>query len=163
MKKKLHPGAKWLFRIKGFFSLVGIVFFFGIFLTAFLSIAVPRVGGVYGIITAIVLSFVFAEVYANLTYDRWFYELTPDSLKIERGIIWKRYSNIPYVKIQNVDINRGILARLFGFSTISIQTAGYSYGQQRGFAEGNLPALSIQEAEKIRDFLVKKASKGKGL
>jgi len=91
-----------------------------------------------------------------MAYNRWFFELTNDSVKLERGIIWKKYSNIPYGRIQNIDITRGILARILNFSTLDIQTAGYSgYGRRNSRSEGHIPALSVTEAEKVRDFLLK--------
>ena len=91
-----------------------------------------------------------------MAYKRWFYEFTKEGLKLERGIIWKRYSNIPYERIQNVDVHRGIIARTFGFSSVIIHTAGYS-GQ--AVAEGNIPAVSVQEAEKLRTFVMNKITK----
>ena len=88
------------------------------------------------------------------------------------GIIWKKYSNIPYERIQNIDIRRGILARLFGFSELLIQTAGYSGGGLRyrrrrsifsapAHVEGYIPAVPINSAEEIRDFILNKVAKKK--
>ena len=106
------------------------------------------------------LIIVVGEMYARMAYNRWFYEFTPDQLIFERGIIWKKYTNIPYERIQNVDITRGIVARILGFSTVNIQTAGFSYTPNRNaFAEGYIPAVSVEEAEKIREFVIKKVSK----
>ena len=51
---------------------------------------------------------------------------------------------------------------MLGFSSLMIQTAGYSsYGGRGGMAlaEGYIPAVSIDEAEKIREFLIRKISK----
>ena len=96
-----------------------------------------------------------------MAYNRWFYEFTPTELKLERGIIWKRYSNIPYDRVQNVDIHRGIIARITGFSTVEIQTAGFhmSSGRHGGArSEGHIPGVSIEAAEKIREFVMKKIS-----
>ena len=77
---------------------------------------------------------------------------------------------IPYDRIQNVDIYRGILARLLGLSDLNIQTAGMSaiinrYGVSGGGAEGRLPALSREVAEQLRDELIQRArqSKNQGL
>lgn len=98
-----------------------------------------------------------------MTYNRWFYEIGQDSIRLERGIIWKRYSNVPYERVQNVDITRGIIARMCGFSTLMIQTAGYSAPVRSGYGpsvEGYIPAVSVQEAEKIREHVLKKI-KGK--
>ena len=108
----------------------------------------------------IVAIIIVAEIYARMAYNRWFYEFTEDNLKIERGIIWKKYSNIPYERVQNVDITRGIIARLCGFSSVNIQTAGFSYSPKGGaMSEGYIPAVDMGEAEKIREFLMKKISK----
>ena len=111
----------------------------------------------YPFIISIPLTIIFGEIYARMAYNRWFYEFTDQGIKLERGIIWKRYSNIPYDRVQNIDVTRGILARLLGFSTINIQTAGYSsYSRLGTKSEGHIPAVSVQDAEKIREFIMKK-------
>ncbi len=171
-ERQLHPGAKWLFRVRGFFSFLFVFIFLGIWLGAItgtiLQSSVTNVGGIIFafIITIIVVLLIIVEVYARLSYRFWKYEFTEEQLRIERGIIWKKYSNIPYQRIQNVDITRGILARLFGFSSVNIQTAGYSMPvNNRGFgsmAEGFIPAVSVEEAEEIREFVIKKITKKRG-
>jgi membrane protein YdbS with pleckstrin-like domain len=118
---------------------------------------------IFGLVFYTLLVIIIAEIYARMTYNRWFYEFTPTNLKLERGIIWKRYSNVPYERVQNVDIHRGVLARMLGFSTVDIQTAGFSYGRRgRGGAEGHLPAINPERSEEIREFLIKKISKKHG-
>jgi membrane protein YdbS with pleckstrin-like domain len=165
-KTKLHPGVKWQFRIGAYFAAL----FFIIFISIFLSSLLLAVFGTFGIglmIVAIVIILVgfivLAEVWVQMAYNRWMYEFTKEALKIEHGVIWKTYKSIPYERVQNVDIRRGILARILGFSTLEIQTAGYSggyYGRRGGMprSEGHIPAVSIKAAEKIRDFLMKKIS-----
>ena len=74
--------------------------------------------------------------------------------------IWKRYVSIPYARIQNVDIHRGLLARILGLSDILIHTAGYGGIGSRGIgSEGRLPGLDKVEAERIREELLQKARK----
>jgi putative membrane protein len=163
-KNKLHPGAKWVFRIRSYWGFFFLAFFIGMWAFLILrgldllSDSILSYVLFMGILI-ISLIIIFGEIYARMAYKRWFYEFTPTNLKIEKGIIHKSYKSIPYERIQNVDINRGILARILGFSSVSIQTAGYS-GHGRGIgAEGHLPALSIKAAEKIREFLMKKISR----
>lgn len=169
MKTQLHPGARWLFRFRGYFGAIIFMVFVGwlIFPALFSILGIKSITNLSGAITILLiygLSFIFliviiAEIYARMAYNRWFYEFTDSNLKLERGIIWKRYSNVPYERVQNVDIHRGILARMLGFSSVMIQTAGYS-GTGRGVStEGHLPAVDIDSAEKIRDFLMKKISR----
>lgn len=176
---KLHPGARWLFRLRAYYLLIIL----GIFITMW-SFQLLRIiaGGSTGIgfVLAIIFYIFFvvivAEIYARMSYNRYLYEIKKDAVKIERGIIWKKYTSIPYERIQNVDIRRGIIARMFGFSTVEIETAGQSgYGGSYGFrfgrrnrryqSEGHLPAIDVNGAEKIREFVMKrvKQTHGSGL
>jgi len=159
----LHPGTKWHFRIGGYFSSIVFVFIISYLIIFPLGLIFNR-GGSIGTYVAIVLIgmlvliIIFGEIYAQLAYANWKYEFTDRELKLERGIIWKRYSNVPYERVQNVDITRGIIARIFGFSTVNIQTAGYS-GYQRGgraVSEGYIPGVDMHTAEKIREFVMHK-------
>jgi membrane protein YdbS with pleckstrin-like domain len=170
MQKQLHPGAKWLFRIRAYSVLIVLAIILGSFIIQMFSILLKAGNeeGVSGAIAALIVTLIVyiliiilvGEIYTRMSYNRWFYDFTDTNLKVERGIIWKKYSNIPYDRVQNVDIQRGILARLFGFSSVMIQTAGFSYTPNRGsWAEGYIPAVDMNEAEKIRDFLMKKIGK----
>lgn len=171
--EKLHPGAKWLFRIRVYFGLAFIFMFSGFFIPSFITLFTSASkDAVQRMIIELFISFFIGliviisigEIYARLAYNNWRYELTNSSLRLERGIIWKRYSNIPYERVQNVDISRGILARIIGFSTLNIQTAGYHYtGRSGAISEGYIPAVSIKKAEEIREFLMKKIGKRQGL
>jgi len=171
MQKELHPGASWMFRLGSYWTFV----FLGIFLfvfsfnafflkNCFSTLCTSLSNFWVFIIIYIAFALIFTEFYARLAYNNWKYEFTETNLKIEKGIIWKRYSNIPYERIQNVDIQRGVFARILGFSTVNIQTAGFSAptsGSGRMYSEGYIPAVSVDEAENIREFIMGKIS-GKG-
>lgn len=168
VKKQLHLGAKWLFRIGGFFGVLFFAFILGTIVVPLVLSSNIETGAVSsGLFSWIIASFFvifillfLVEVYAQMAYNRWFYEFTDSQLRVEKGIIWKRYSNIPYQRVQNVDITRGIIARICGFSSVNIQTAGYSVpANARGHSEGYIPAVDVKEAEKIREFLMKKINK----
>ena len=158
---KLHPGAKWQFRIGGYFLFGFLGIFFGIWIIAPLAGLFLGLAGSSSILPIVLFSifgyFLFviivSEIYAQMSYNRWFYEFTDEGLRLERGIIWKRYSNVPYERIQNIDVHRGIIARTFGFSSVMIQTAGFS---GPAGAEGNIPAVEMKHAEEIRNFVMKK-------
>ncbi len=162
--EKLHPGARWSFRIGGYFLMIFVCFFLFVFVIGGAQILGPGFLVIFLVLFLIVFIAV-PEIFARLAYNNWGYEFTKTNLRIERGIIWKKYSNIPYERVQNVDVQRGILARILGFSTVNIQTAGYS-GYQRGGSvksEGYIPAVSIKRAEEIRDFIMKKIGRNQGL
>ncbi|MBU0930343.1 MAG: PH domain-containing protein [Nanoarchaeota archaeon] len=174
-KTSLHLGARWLFRINGILRLIGILFFLSIFSMVWIVKLINNFPSAEGTILsnfivmfiALLLIFlILLEVYTRMAYNRYFYEFTPTNLRTEKGIIWKTYSNIPYERIQNVDIKRGVIARIFGFSTIMIQTAGYSMPYKSFWnrtSEGYIPAVSTEHAEKIREFLMKKIGKKEGI
>ncbi len=165
--RKLHPAARWLFFIQNL--VVGIPFVFIVvlslfplfeFLFLYATGSTEPSGFILVSIILIILSvviFIFSLVWSKLTYNNWGYEFRKDGLYLQRGVIWKRYSSIPYERVQNVDIHRGILARIFGFSSLMVQTAGYSYGGRHGGmgAEGAIPAVDVHEAERIREWLLK--------
>jgi putative membrane protein len=98
-----------------------------------------------------------------LTYRFWRYEIGDEAFKMEQGVIWKRYVSIPYERIQNVDIHRGVFARIFGLSDLRIQTAGFGgmYGSWGHFAEGNLPGIEREKAERLREELIAKVKRTK--
>lgn len=162
---KLYPATRWLFRIKGYFNsllpLLIISYFIFIKLAFFQNTNYLSGYLLYLILPVIALILIVGEIYARLAYMNWGYEFTNHELKIERGIIWKKYSNIPYERIQNIDITRGIIARIFGFSSVNLQTAGYSgYSKYGGFvSEGYIPGVSKESAEKIREFVISHISK----
>jgi uncharacterized membrane protein YdbT with pleckstrin-like domain len=170
---KLDPRAVWLFFIS-FLSrwlLITLILAFWIILSlSDLSqgIEVVDLGLWIAAILALLIAFLF--IWAKLTYHFYKYELREDGFRKEMGVIYKKYVTIPYDRIQNVDIYRGILARLLGLSDLNIQTAGASvqisrYGALTGGAEGRLPGLSREDAEKLRDELIRrtKQSKSQGL
>ena len=166
---QLHPGARWIFRANAYYPMI----FIGFFLTAFSSILFYAISSsgtatVWANIVLYVLIVIgFGELYTRLSYNRWRYEVTPEAIKIEHGIIWKKSTSIPYQRIQNIDIYRGIIAQVCKFSTVYIETAsqpgwGGNYGSifrnryGKRMSEGYLPAVSIADAEKIADFVMKK-------
>lgn len=154
--QQLNPKAVWLF----FISFMLRPFIFLIFLFFWLAVSFGGITSSEGevslgflkllwiIIPALI---VFFWIWAKLTYHFYRYELREDGFRKEYGVIRKKYVTIPYDRIQNVDIHRGIIARILGLSDLNIQTAGAS---QIG-AEGRLPGLSYEVAEQVRDDLVK--------
>ena len=115
-----------------------------------------------GSLGLIFLLMVLCYVFAWLSYKNYGYELSNEGLKVEKGVVYKKYVTIPYGRVQNVDIYRGILDRLLGLSDVHVQTAGMSGGGRgRARTEGRLPGLEVAEAERVRDELVRRVNSGK--
>ncbi len=162
----LHPQAIWLF----FFRSIGSFIIIAVVLSAWIIATITTYSSGVKLIAGILLIVIFlvviiSYIWARLTYYFWRYQLTEDCYRAERGVIFKRYISIPYERIQNIDIHRGILDRILGLSDLQIQTAGYAavgYYKTKGFgSEGRLPGLDKQVAEKLRDELIKRAKGNK--
>ena len=169
--RQLDPKAFWLFSLRYFFILLCGLFFGAIFLltttievflvsssrSSLVSGKIMEFGMMLTII-ALLISFIWAK----LAYKNYRFGLTPKTIRIEQGVIYKKYVEIPYNRIQNIDIYQGLLARLLGLAVLQIQTAGYS--QSRSLSsmyfnpEGRLLGISSQNAKKLRDELVQRAT-----
>lgn len=161
--KKLDPNAKVVFYINGVLAWIFIL----LIVTIPMSIALSAEGSIS---IDVVFLIIFFELvwsclipipFVNWSYENYKYQLQEDRIYIEKGFIWKRYIYIPYERIQNVDIIRGPLARMFGLSDLQIQTAGSSTNLM---IEGIIPAVAADEANKLRDeILAKVPGKKQGL
>ena len=176
--KQLHPKAVWLFFIKYLIFATLALFFFGqLFFAAFSLFATLKPGVLWEqnnplivfsiwVGSFLVVAPLIAYFFAKLSYRFYRYELLEEGFRKESGIIWKHYTTIPYDRIQNVDIYRGILDRILELSDLHIQTAGSSgYGRSGGGAEGKLPGIDPKIAEQLRDDLIHRArgTKNQGL
>lgn len=165
--KQLAPRAVWLFFLQSIVGFIVLYLIFGFYIgITILSYFIGASGGQSIIGTGIIINvallipvFLMSFAWAKLSYKNYKYELREDGFRKESGVIWKKYVTIPYERIQNVDIYRGFFARLLGLSDVHIQTAGNSAvsGRFGMNAEGRLPGITVQEAETIRDELVRRS------
>lgn len=176
--RQLDPKATWLFFISFALRWSFVIIFLSIWSFFFLDGISENLDGgsdfSFGFLNwlwvIIPVFLVLCFIWAKLTYRFYRYELTDAGFRKELGVIYKKYVTIPYDRIQNIDIYRGILARILGLSDLNIQTAGASatvsqYGAMGIGAEGRLPGLSRETAEQLRDELIQRIrqSKNQGL
>lgn len=90
---------------------------------------------------------VLGAAYGLAWYLRFSYELTEDTLDITSGVIARRDREIPYRRIQTVDVTRTVLHRLVGVAVVQIETAG---GDS---TEAALEFVSMSEADRVRRFV----------
>lgn len=165
--KHLHPKAIWLLFFQSFTSLaLTVVIIFGWLGPMFMSVVNPMSdefpynaffgGSIIAIIILLLCVGLFGYFWATLVYNNYRYELSDIGFKKEQGVIVKHYVTIPYDRIQNVDIHRGVLARMLGLSDLKIQTAGFS-ATAAASSEGRLMGLSHADAEVLRDELIMRA------
>lgn len=122
------------------------IFFIAIFLLASYLSGVWEIFAVMAILLLFVLAFYFFWV--GKYYQTIFFELKDDEVTWRRGVWFRMTGIVPYDRITNIDIYQGPLMRHFGFSSIKIQTAGYS-----GQAKSEIVLEGIVEAEELRETL----------
>lgn len=157
--EKLDPRATWLFFVSFLFQ-AAIVSFTLVFTGVVMSIRLADTPAYFFVVAALLVigAPLIAYACAKLTYTFYKFELRDDSFRKEHGVIVKKYIAIPYDRIQNVDISRGIFARLLGLSTLHIQTAGsITFGSYGASSEGVLMGVSKERAEELRDALIERA------
>lgn len=166
--QNLNPKVVWIFFFQFMFGGIFILFFLSMYTLPMLMMKITDTGDSVSFFLALKIALpfiaylIFCFAWAKLTYRFWLYDITEDAYKMEQGVIWKRYVSIPYERIQNVDIHRGVIARLLGLSELRIQTAGFGGQQGRwgAFSEGKLPGIDKEKAEQLREELISKV-KGK--
>jgi putative membrane protein len=82
-----------------------------------------------------------------LSWLRFKYGVGEGEIVIEKGVLSRQRRVIPFHRVQDIDIEQRFLARLFGAATVKIETGG------AGKNEGNLNAVSVAEAHRLREII----------
>lgn len=136
--RRLHPATVPLESLK---SAPGTVLGLPAFLGFATDVGLDRV-----LIAAAVLSAVL--IVANwLSWRSFRYGVGPAGVVIQSGLLNRSRRTIPFERIQDVDIEQGPLARLFGLARLRIETGGADKN------EGALDSVSLAEAERLRAVL----------
>jgi putative membrane protein len=72
------------------------------------------------------------------------YGIGTGEIVIESGVLSRNRRAIPFERVQDIDIERGPLARLFGLAKARIETGG------SGQDEGVLDSITLDEADRLR-------------
>lgn len=109
--------------------------------------------GLFGLLVGVALVAVGVAVVVGWQVARWRrfeYELTPDTFDIASGIFSRRHREIPYGRIQNVDISQNPIHRLVDIAEVRLETAG------GGQSEARLRFVSTEEAERLQNAITEK-------
>jgi len=102
----------------------------------------PRLAGAIGAVALL-----GGVALALARYRLWRYEIRDDSLYLERGVLTRVRTVVPFVRIQHVDSARSPLQRLLGLASVVVYTAG-----SRG-ADVSVPGLAPDDADDLRERL----------
>ncbi|CAJ38006.1 PH domain-containing protein [Methanocella arvoryzae] len=139
--RRLHPAAVLTLLFKNVYGLI----------QAFLPIAIVLLAR--GDLTAwisylIPVAIVAYCAYTVLAWWRLVYYVRGHELYMESGVITTKKRTIPFERIQGVQINEGLIQRLFGLVSLEVQTAGNDKK-----AEFSLSALTRRDAEELKALI----------
>ena len=109
-----------------------------------LSVAV-RERGFAPLLTFVGLFVVVAAIFAGLYWWRFRYTIGAGEIVIEKGLLRRQRRVIPFDRIQDIAIERKLLARLFGTAAVRIETGGAAKD------EGTLDMIAVADAHALRD------------
>jgi putative membrane protein len=79
-----------------------------------------------------------------LQYLRFSYRITPKQIVIQKGVLNRKNRSIPIERVQNIQVEQNLVARLLGVAKVNIETAGSSS------TEGSLEYVGRDAAHDIR-------------
>jgi len=94
--------------------------------------------------------------YVLVKYRVWRFEVRDDDLYLERGVLTRVNTVVPFVRVQHVDTQRGPIERAAGLSSVVVYTAG-----SRG-ADVTIPGLTPDRADALQERLRRLAIESEG-
>ena len=112
------------------------------------NIAFEYIGRFY--FAGTVLFSIVCLIGSYLGYFFMTYELQEDQLRIKTGIIWKSDKAIPYQKLTDATLQQGPIDGLFGFASLSLQTAGSTEVEATMYGLTNFTEIQEEIRKKIQ-------------
>ncbi|MBW7477122.1 PH domain-containing protein [Paenibacillus oenotherae] len=93
------------------------------------------------LLLAVCESIVEIVIWPRLKYRQWRYDINEDGIELKHGIIFRKRTSIPMVRIQHVDKKQGPILRRYDLATVTFSTAAGSH---------EIPALTDEAADDAR-------------
>jgi len=142
--KRLHPISAVGNVLNRAVSVGAFGFFAGMMLTGPLDL-VP----ILAVFVLAPVGALLGAAYGVARYYRFTYELADGTLSVDSGVFDRQERAIPLSRIQNVDIERGPLQRVFGLAVVKFETAGGSA------TEATLNAVTVEEADELQSAVTR--------
>ena len=131
----------WVAR-QALLGLAALPFFAGA-LSAAVLLAVPAGWALPPAVALLILSAWSVE---RGRYRAWGYAEREDDLIVNRGLVFRRLSVVPYGRMQFIDVSAGPIDRLFGLATVQLHTAAAA-------TDARIPGLRREDADALRERL----------
>ncbi len=109
-----------------------------------------------GLLGICLVIYLLACLYFPAFYRTLEYSIDDDSIRLKKGVFWRKRTTVPYGKITNIDITQGPVERMFGISHLQIQTAGNSNPQA---PKAELVIAGIRDCESLRNIIISRINK----
>ncbi len=137
----LDPGLLRLRRA----LVLGVLGGLGLLVSALvLALAGPVEGAGALLVAVLVVGLALQAV--GRRFRAWRWAEREDDLVLERGVVLRRTSVVPYGRMQYVDVTAGPLDRRVGIARVVLHTAAAA-------TDASIPGLAAAEAERLRDRL----------
>ena len=135
--------------------LIRIVVLFLIFTGAFiafllLSSDLPPAIFLIAAGSMIFIFYAFSFLINLIGFPKKGYLVRENDISYQRGIITYRVTTVPFNRIQHVEVNQGVLAKMLNIATLKIFTAGGNA------SDLSIPGLPVDVASKLKSFLAEK-------
>lgn len=107
------------------------------------------------IIPIAIAALIIGAVYALLRFWRFYFYVQDDELVIEQGVITKARTNLPFDRIQNINLEQSIVHQIFGVVKLKVESAGSKD------TELEFLALHRDTADRLRTMILKNKSSKK--
>ncbi len=97
---------------------------------------------------AILVVLVLAGVLRTLSVRHTAYQLRAHDISYRRGVISRSVDTLPFVRVQHARVTRGGIERMFGLSTVHINSAG---------PDLRIPGLRADDADRITALVIERA------
>lgn len=138
-------------------SLLFILFIFAFFgrLTGFGEMKISEDKAIVIYLLFVALAIIGSFIYCKVWFNNFYFQFSDNSGIIKSQVISLSSSYIYYDRIQNINVTQGVLERIFGLYSVTVETAAESSAKNK---KGGLkiPGLSKLDAEKIKNFLLAK-------
>lgn len=113
------------------------------------AVALGVTGQARFIIPAVAAYLLISLAFNWLAWARFSWTVDADDVTIASGVISRQQRVIPFDRIQDVSIEQGLLARLFGLAKVGFETGSAGADEN----EAKLDAIALADAEALREHI----------
>jgi putative membrane protein len=111
-------------------------------------------GGLTGTLLFVVIGVLAVAGWETAYVRRFTYQVAGNTFDIQSGVLSRREREIPFERIQNVDIAQNVVQRAIGIAEVRIETAG------GGTSEAQLQYVSRSEATRLQELISSRKHEG---